>query len=348
MNVIDLVRQTTKIVTECATHVKLNENALHKTGDIIAKTIKEKVKEKSVNSLIESLFIEWDNDTVHYRFLDKPELTCQYIMVLSSCNFCFWPFNDKYLPNDEFEYHHFASSLRDVLLNDSTAFDAKNLQTISEEKLINEWFKGKQIPLVGERVRLIREVGFTLEKYFNGKAYELINQSSKSVKNLVDLVTRYFPGFRDSCIYSPTGQQIHFYKRAQIFCADIYGCFNGKGIGEFTDVDQLTMFADYRVPQILSSDYYLKTNGEDAGSILVYSEELDKKLEKFEIFEYSSQMEVEIRACTVQAVELLRDYLYQKHGIKCLSIEIDWLLWQIGEANRLVIKPHHRTLSIFY
>lgn len=42
-----------------------------------------------------------------------------------------------------------------------------------------------------------------------------------------------------------------FYKRAQIFVADVYGAFGGQGYGLFHDIDQLTMFADYRVPVVL-------------------------------------------------------------------------------------------------
>lgn len=41
------------------------------------------------------------------------------------------------------------------------------------------------------------------------------------------------------------------YKRAQIFVGDVYGAFGGQGLGHFTDIDQLTMFADYRVPVVL-------------------------------------------------------------------------------------------------
>lgn len=42
-------------------------------------------------------------------------------------------------------------------------------------------------------------------------------------------------------------------KRAQIFVADIWACFEGESYGEFRDIDKITMFADYRVPQILST-----------------------------------------------------------------------------------------------
>ena len=35
--------------------------------------------------------------------------------------------------------------------------------------------------------------------------------------------------------------------------ADLWACFEGEDYGEFRDIDKLTMFADYRVPQILNS-----------------------------------------------------------------------------------------------
>lgn len=38
-------------------------------------------------------------------------------------------------------------------------------------------------------------------------------------------------------------------KRPQILIADSWACFNGQSYGEFHDIDQITMFADYRVPQ---------------------------------------------------------------------------------------------------
>jgi len=39
---------------------------------------------------------------------------------------------------------------------------------------------------------------------------------------------------------------VSFYKRAQIVVADIWNCFDGKGLGAFRDIDAVTMFADYR------------------------------------------------------------------------------------------------------
>ena len=39
---------------------------------------------------------------------------------------------------------------------------------------------------------------------------------------------------------------MHILKRAQILVADLWACFEGQGLGAFTDIDTITMFADYR------------------------------------------------------------------------------------------------------
>jgi len=44
---------------------------------------------------------------------------------------------------------------------------------------------------------------------------------------------------------------VEFYKRAQILVGDVWACCGGTGYGAFSDIDALTAFADYRVPQLL-------------------------------------------------------------------------------------------------
>jgi hypothetical protein len=45
-------------------------------------------------------------------------------------------------------------------------------------------------------------------------------------------------------------------KLFQILVSDIWALFEGKGSGQFNDIDSLTMFADYRVPQSLQVGNY--------------------------------------------------------------------------------------------
>jgi hypothetical protein len=47
------------------------------------------------------------------------------------------------------------------------------------------------------------------------------------------------------------GKSISFYKRAQILVADFWGIMEARGEGDIPNLDWLTMFADYRVPQAL-------------------------------------------------------------------------------------------------
>jgi hypothetical protein len=55
--------------------------------------------------------------------------------------------------------------------------------------------------------------------------------------------------FQDHGIYK--GHQIHFYKLAQLLIANVWRSFKKIDLGEFYDIHELTIFPDYRVPQIL-------------------------------------------------------------------------------------------------
>ncbi len=67
------------------------------------------------------------------------------------------------------------------------------------------------------------------------------------------MLARDFDCFRDEHHFSGRRKPVRTLKRAQIFVADIWACFEGEGYGDFRDIDKITMFADYRVPQMLQS-----------------------------------------------------------------------------------------------
>lgn len=69
----------------------------------------------------------------------------------------------------------------------------------------------------------------------------------------MNLLAKDFECFRDEHRFEGRRKPIRLLKRAQILVADIWACFEGEGYGEFRDIDKITMFADYRIPQMLHS-----------------------------------------------------------------------------------------------
>ena len=188
------------------------------------------------------------------------------------------------------------------------------------------------------RVRRLRELGQGLMEWGGGEAWELVKSCQRSAVSLVNTITSLFPGFRDCSIYK--GSHVWFLKRAQILVADLWGALKEEEEGrcDFYDINRLTMFADYRVPQLLREE-----------GIMVYDPSLARRVDEREEIQFGSEEESEIRGGTIQAVELLKHSINKRLiGLDLSSVQIDWLLWQKGEERKDLIKPHHRTLTTFY
>lgn len=106
-------------------------------------------------------------------------------------------------------------------------------------------------------------------------------------------------GFRDHSLYK--GHQVFLYKRAQIFVADLWGAFKGEGYGKFNDIGSITIFADYIIPAVLRELGILKYSS-------ALSDSIDSKIEVYA----GSEEEVEIRACSIYAVEKMRELIKSK------------------------------------
>lgn len=253
------------------------------------------------------------------------------ICKLDCLNFCFWP-------TPGLEYEHLAFGLKAAVQRDPTVLSADRLAS-ANENMINGWFSGFEIPQISERAAKLRELGCVLQAHFGGEAANLVARAARSAARLVRLLTCLLPGFRDEALHR--GQQCFFYKRAQILAADLWAAYGRPPPGSpspyaFEDVGDLTMFADYRVPQILA---HL--------GVIEYSDELEAKIGAGIELPAGGEEEIEIRAACIQAVEGLRNTLVRYHVI-VTSVEIDWRLWHEGERIKKDIRPHHRTLTCFY
>lgn len=79
-----------------------------------------------------------------------------------------------------------------------------------------------------------------------------IEAAGGSAAALVNILADDFPCFNDVVSFE-NRKSVRLLKRAQICVADIWAAFEGERFGRFDDIDKITMFADYRIPQILNS-----------------------------------------------------------------------------------------------
>lgn len=296
---------------------------------------------------IERAIIEWrDHEQAKAgwqhpcHFFDSSAETARWIFVLDILNHCFWPdagqptWTVSYRGKPYSGYWALAASLKRAMENKIPITDASFLAQMSD-KTFEEIFSGEgEIPLASRRIENLREAGKVLEERWERDIVNLIVAARGSAVKLVISVVSSFPSFRDEALYH--GKRVYFWKRAQLFASDLFAAFGGKDWGRFHDIENLTAFADYKLPQVLR-----------ALGIISYDTRLEEKIDGMEKISSGSEEEVEIRAVTIRAVEDLKKAL-NLAGKKTTSIEVDNRLWQLGQLDPFRKKPYHRCRTIYY
>ncbi|PRP77812.1 hypothetical protein PROFUN_07754 [Planoprotostelium fungivorum] len=284
----------------------------------------------------------WKSHELTPKTMDED--TLNWIFVVDTLNFCFWTSPDR--PAYEAEYNgttytgywSMVASINAALQKDIPVCDPKYLSELDEHKLRQIFVpcRGRDVPMFHERLTVLREAGTVLMEKFGGKFSNCIQMAGKSSQKLLRTIVK-------TSFVHRMNQTVCLYKRAQILIADIWACFLGQDFGEFSDIDSITMFADYRVPQILV-----------AFGVLNYSDSLMEDLRRGDLIPPGDPREVEIRGNSIMAVEMLREKMsaligsHRSHPLN--SIVIDFYLWDTAKSlgDKLNHIPIHRTLGIFY
>jgi hypothetical protein len=310
------VQESTRYVVEHSQHVSINENA--------------------IQQMLLKGYVNGNTDWYPDLHLADPD----WIFVLDALNFCFW--EDRGCPKWSIEYGGqqfsgywaLAGSLKRAFEEGIPLTNAEFLATISS-KTVDLIFQGNQrIPLFQKRVEHLREIGTILLEKYDGSFVNLLERVDRSAVTLVREVVANFPSFNDIATYQ--SKTIYLYKRAQLLAADLYGAFEGQGYGEFTDLDQLTIFADYKIPQVLRHYH-----------VLEYDAHLSHLVDNYIPITPGSPEEVEIRSATIQAVERMRQSFAEKHH-PIPAFKLDWWLWTLGQEDAVRDRPYHRTRTVFY
>ncbi|MGH2560166.1 MAG: queuosine 5'-phosphate N-glycosylase/hydrolase [Thermomicrobiales bacterium] len=324
------VLTTTTRVVEQARHVRIVHDRIPAVAEQIAVELTEP--------------LGWD-DALHFR--DGTWRTAGWVFVLDALNFCFWSTDPDPEMRWRVAYHGkvydgywaLAAALARAVEEGRPLWEPAYLATITAVDVAHILRPATpdtpSIPLFDERIANLRELGRGLRRVEGGEdAAALVRLADGSAVRLVQEIVVRFPSFDDIATYR--GYAVRFYKRAQILVADLVAAFLGEGLGTFHDLDQLTAFADYKVPQVLRGL-----------GVIAYADDLAAKVDNRTLLPPGSEEEVEIRAATIWACEHIRRALAAR-GRPLRAFEVDWTLWLAGQSLPPNTRPYHRTLTSFY
>jgi hypothetical protein len=315
------VRADAACIMKNARSVRINHANIELLADRWAK---EKVKSPA-----------W-SDAFHLQSSD-PRRLLTYVILLDSLNFCFWSRREKWHITESGKkysgYLALATALKVWFLKYPDRSTFAYFAAISWREFKTMLRGGEHILFLRKRWQIFRAVSGIFMKNYRGDPVPFVRAAGGRFSRLVPKIVRELPSFNDTAVFR--GRKVSFLKRAQILAGDIWGVFHGKRVGRFTDLEYLTAFADYKLPQYL---YFC--------GIFKYAPSLEKKILKKMTIPAGSLEEMELRAATICAVEEFRGALLRR-GVDLYPFEIDWLLWNASKREKLPV-PHHLTKTIFY
>ncbi|PSR99218.1 hypothetical protein BD289DRAFT_361371 [Coniella lustricola] len=310
-----------------------------------AKSIYRQMQEKAYSTAT------WAEHELHPK--TKDEATVNFIFTMDLLNFSFWSrlpdekrFAVEYRGKTWTGYWSLVAALQraldeDVPITDPHFWHDENECSLEKLRHIFRSTTDEEIPLLEERLTCLQEAGKVLYKRYACSVVNLIGAAQGSAAGLVNILAEDFSCFRDEFKWQGRKKPVRFLKRAQILVADLWACFEGESYGAFRDIDKITMFADYRVPQVLT------TMG-----CLSYSPPLMTAITERELIESGTSWEMQMRACSIWCVELIKREIQRNHPeVQVNAILIDFFLYDLMkelEAKGQESVPHHRTRSIWY
>jgi hypothetical protein len=272
-----------------------------------------------------------------------PEHSANWVLLLDALNFCFWGEPGKprwrvtWRDASHDGYDALAAALSRAVEAGLPVWDADwlaDLEAATLEQVLRPEAGCPMIPLFAERLTNAREVGRVLRDRYEGQFANVVEDAEFDAVTLALTLEREFSSFADVALWE--GQPVPFLKRAQICVADLRAITGAVGVGDIHGIERLTAFADYKLPQLLRRF-----------GVIHYAPALAAQVDSYTLIPAGSAAEVEIRAATLWAVELLRRALSQR-GITRTASEIDYRLWSESQTKAPDERPYHRTRTIYY
>lgn len=266
----------------------------------------------------------------------------QKSFILNTLNFCFWAEKDAPVWTVEWPegkiykggVYALMAALDRAEAEGYPIYHAEYLSRLSlrDARHIFRSETDALIPLFRARVKNLREAGRILSRRADGSFFMVLRSTGNDAIALTRALVMNFPSFDDTVRLDLDGEQVYFYKRAQI-CAHSIALLSAL-FPELAlyNTEQLTAFADYRLPQVYRHF-----------RVLDIQPELAETIDMYQLVNAGSKPEVEIRAATIWIAELLRQHFGKTYEAR----HIDFASWLLSQKIKNKMLPHHRTYSIY-
>lgn len=273
--------------------------------------------------------------TEEHHLLHSGDATLAYFLILDSINFGsgYFPFLEK--DQGASGYFTVAKRLKEWIVDHGIPAPEylRSINAAGCAAILRQDMRNRHAEELMELFALaLNQLGAWLIDECDGNYLAVFAQAQCSA-DVVAAVTR-MPFYRDVSLYGNV--QVPFLKRAQILVQDVTVAEPGHQLLQYPDLDQLTAFSD----NVLA--YVLKADG-----ILKYDPWLEERIQRGELIGAGSFEEIEIRVCTIHAVESLCSRINERTAM--VMRELDFHLWNRGQKlKKRVPDLRHRTRCVYY
>ncbi len=314
-----IVLDSTRAVMERAEHVHIDDAAIERW----AKTVTpDDLRAKDVD--------------LYAHLPGSQEQLANLVLLVSSLNFCFWSSDPIRIEWRGRTYERFNAMFVSLILAakyEPRWFEPEFWLSVPRDEIRGALCGKGELLLLDERERIIRETGRVLLERFDGEFIHAVESVNERAWPLAVLLMTNFDSFRD--VAEHRGTPVYFMKRAQICPMDLSVAWQQHDHPPLSGLEELTAFADYRVPQALR---HLGIQG--------LSADLAEAIEANRELPAGSAEEVEIRAAAVQALDRMAKAVSRSETAVPVW-QIDWYLWRLSHDPAVKLR-HHRTRTVYY
>ena len=273
-------------------------------------------------------------DPAHDRF-ERDETTLAFVFTMNAINFGSGWFPSLRKRDGLSGYRSLATRLRERFEERGgwTTSELRGLTADDCTRVFEQEGVPEVAPLMALFAQALSDLGGWLEARHGGSFEAAALAAGGRAENLVRALAE-MPLYQDVSRYE--GFAVPLYKRAQITASDLAAVFAEAGPGAFDDLAELTIFADNLVPHVLR-----------CSGVLVYEDDLARRIDREEVLETGSAEEVEIRAIALDVVEKGVAALRQR-GVRTSARQLDTALWNRGQRPEIKAHPRHRARCAYY